>query len=281
MTITYDLAVILTTYQRPAHLRRSLASLALQRGVTGRFEVVVTDDGSQDETPDVVAEFARSVDFPVQFTTHPHDGFRPSQSRNDGVRVSRAEYLLLADGDCLFPKDHLAKQLLARRPGVVRAGWCHRLSREATEALGPQEIAAETYLRSMRPYDHVRMWRKWLGEVAYQTFRHSFKPKLTSWSIGISRRDYELVNGFDESYVGWGCEDDDFAMRLRRAGARIRTLLGYTHAYHMWHPLDPTHPGKWSNGANVGLFLQQDRPIRCRRGLVKSDESSDSQSAAA
>ena len=44
MTITYDLAVILTTYQRPAHLRRSLASLALQRGVTGRFEVVVTDE---------------------------------------------------------------------------------------------------------------------------------------------------------------------------------------------------------------------------------------------
>src|SRR3972149_10815821 len=98
-----ELSVILTTYQRPAHLRRSLASLALQRGVAGRFEVVVSDDGSQDDTPAIVEAFARTADFPVKFTTHPHAGFRLSLCRNDGVRASRATYLLFSDGDCIFP----------------------------------------------------------------------------------------------------------------------------------------------------------------------------------
>jgi glycosyltransferase involved in cell wall biosynthesis len=225
MATELDLAVILTTYQRPAHLQRSLASLALQRGVAGRYEVVVTDDGSQDETPNVVAEFARTADFPVRFTTHPHDGFRPARSRNDGVRESRAEYLVLADGDCVFPPDHLAKHLLARRDGVVRAGWCHRLSREASEAIDQAAIAAEKYRHCTSLYDRWRMGRKWLSEVVYQSFGHPYKPKLTSWNIGVSRHDYEFVNGFDEMFVGWGCEDDDFAMRLRRAGVRVRTPI--------------------------------------------------------
>lgn len=276
-----DLAVILSTYQRPAHLRRSLASLALQRGVAGRFEVVVTDDGSQDDTADVVAQFARSVDFPVRFTTHPHDGFRLSQCRNEGVRASTGKYLLFSDGDCIFPPDHLAKHLLASLPRVARAGLCYRLKGEPTARLDLTAIEAGMYRRWVTRAERIRMSRKWLSELVYQSINHPLKPKLTGCNIGIWRSDYEAVNGFDESYVGWGCEDDDLAARLRRHGVRIRTVLGYTQAYHMWHPFDPTHPGQWSNGANVGRLCETGRPIRCCKGLVDLISTDSSQSHAA
>ena len=49
-----ELAVILTTFQRPEHLKRSLLSLSLQKEVAGKFEVIVADDGSDDETQSVV-----------------------------------------------------------------------------------------------------------------------------------------------------------------------------------------------------------------------------------
>ena len=39
--------------------------------------------------------------------------------------------------------------------------------------------------------------------------------------------------------------------RLRSAGRRIASALGYTHGYHMWHPTEPSRPAKWTDGPNV------------------------------
>src|SRR6185369_6918878 len=84
-------------------------------------------------TPDVVRQFAHSVNFPVQFTTHPHGAFQLARSRNEGVAASTAPYILFLDGDCLLPPDHVAIHLARRRPGVVRAGTFVRLN-ESTSA---------------------------------------------------------------------------------------------------------------------------------------------------
>jgi GT2 family glycosyltransferase len=270
-----QISVILTTYQRPQHLERSLASLALQRGVEGRFEVIVADDGSEDATHQVVRKYMRLVDFPLKFITHPHRGFRVALCRNDGVRASTAPYLLFSDSDCLFPPNHLQKHLFARRKNVVRAGNCLRLDRESTDGIDAAAIATGAYRNWVAREERQRLFQKWLKEQYYQLVRHSAKPKLTGCNIGISRRDLEVVNGFDETFVGWGCEDDDLAFRLRKAGKRIASALGYTHAYHMWHPTDPTHPEKWNDGANVAKLADLDRPIRCPAGLVQTDELAD------
>ena len=63
------ISVVLSTYQRPAHLRRSLISLSHQRDVDGQFEVVVADDGSTDSTAEMVRDFARTAKFPLGFTS--------------------------------------------------------------------------------------------------------------------------------------------------------------------------------------------------------------------
>ncbi len=102
-----ELAVIVSTFERPGHLSRCLASLEAQRGVDGLFEVVVTDDGSRDTTLRLIADTARRVSFPLTFTTHQHDGFRLARCRNEGVAASTAPYLLFTDGDCILPPDHL------------------------------------------------------------------------------------------------------------------------------------------------------------------------------
>ncbi len=77
-----DVSVVICTYERPEHLRRGLVSLAIQRNLPEGFEIVVTDDGSQDETPDVVAEFAKTVDIRIAWTSHVHDGYQVARTRN-------------------------------------------------------------------------------------------------------------------------------------------------------------------------------------------------------
>lgn len=267
-----ELSVLVTTYERPRNLERSLASLAVQRGVAGRFEVVVTDDGSRDGTHEIVRAFARRVPFPVRLTTHEHDGFRVARCRNEGVRESAGRYLVFSDGDCILPPRHLERHLRARRRGVVRAGKCYRLDRAATERLTVADVESGAYRRAVTWGERWRVWRRWARDLECQWRRHPVRPKLAGYHFAIAREDFEAVNGFDEEYVGWGCEDDDLAERLRMAGLRIRTLVGHG-AYHMWHPSDPSVPASWSGGANVERFLRGGREVRCRRGLTSPGDA--------
>jgi GT2 family glycosyltransferase len=276
MASKLEISVILTTYQRPEHLERSLVSLDRQHGMDGKYEVVVSDDGSADRTKSVVEAFARKASFPLIWTSHPHTGFRVALCRNDGVRVSNAPYLLFTDSDCLFPEDHLQKHVLARRPGIIRAGDCYRLEQDVTERIDAAAIISGAYKKWISLDERRRIYRKRIKESFYQLVRHSTKPKLTGFNIGISREDLEAVNGFDESFVGWGCEDDDLAFRLRKSGRRIASVLPYTHGYHMWHPSTPSRPERWADGPNVGR-LQNERPIRCAMGLVSTSVTVETQ----
>jgi glycosyltransferase involved in cell wall biosynthesis len=264
-----EISVIVSTYQRPAHLERSLLSLAEQRGVDGKFEVIVADDGSTDHTPTIVRKFARTVPFPVHFITHPHDGFRVSLCRNDGVRASSSPYYLFTDSDCIFPADHLRKHLQARRPGVVRAGDCIRLDEETTNRVDAQAITSGEFTSWAPREERKRLLKIRFKSHYYRWMRHPKKPKLTGYNIGICREDFEVVNGFDEEFVGWGCEDDDLAYRLRKAGRRIASALAYTHGYHLWHPSEPSRPAKWTDGINVRRLDNLDRPTRCAAGLTR------------
>lgn len=262
-----QISVILSTYQRPEHLRRSLLSLANQRGVAGQFEVVVTDDGSADRTADVVDQFARSVDFQVAFTTHEHDGFRLARCRNEGARASGAPYLLFSDGDCIFPSNHVLRHLRARRLGVAWSGDCLRLDEAPTRRIDETVVASGAYRLWASKRERWRIFQRWIKDEIYQAIGHATRPKLIGCNIAVWKRDYERINGFDENFVGWGCEDDDLAQRLRQAGVRIASILGHTRAYHMWHPSDPSQPMEWREGANVQYLLRDDKPTRCAAGL--------------
>lgn len=273
--MSVELAVLVSSYQRPWHLHRVLASIECQQGVEGRFEVVVTDDGSTDETPNVVEQFARRARFPVRLTTHPHHGFQLARCRNEGVRASRAEYLLFLDGDCLIAPDHLWHHLQCRRPGVVQAGYCCHLDRETSERMALEQIARGEFCRAADPGELRRLramhrkacWYNWIG--------HPTKPKLFGGNVGIYRADYERVNGYDENFRGWGCEDDDLRLRLRAAGIHIHSILHRTWTYHLWHPPTASTPARWRDGANVRYLLRKHRPVFCERGLVHAPPSAE------
>jgi len=263
-----DISVILTTYQRPEHLRRSLLSLAMQRGVEGRFELVVSDDGSIDNTAEIVNDFARSVAFSVKFVTQEHDGFRAARARNNGVRASTGRYLVFIDADCVVPPYHLEQHIRARRPGMARSGDSYRLDKATSDRIDHQSIISGTFLRFVPRRERRRLTLRWLKDQFYGALGHRMSPRLLSGNLAVWRSDLECVNGFDESFVGWGCEDDDLGRRLRQAGVRIASILNYARALHLWHVAAPSQPETWSKGPNAARFQRSDRPTRCEFGLL-------------
>jgi len=262
-----DLAIIVTSYQMPWHVRRVLESIAVQR--TGRrLEVVVADDGSADETPQVVSDFAARAPFPVRFVTHPHTEFHAARCRNDGARNSSAPHMLFVDGDCLLPPDHVEQHLRAARPGVVTCSYCIRLEQAVSQHVTLEAVRGAKFVHWATSEQVRKLRHMHFKSIWYTLIGHPTKPAFRSGDFALARTDFERVNGFDEKFQGWGCEDDDFGRRLRAAKLRATSILNRTHVYHLWHPPAPTRPAQWKQGGNVAYLQRTIRLTRCIGGLV-------------
>ncbi len=268
-----DVTLIVTTFQQPAHLARSLASIAVQR-TNRKLEVVVADDGSRDETPQVVEQFARQSPFPVRFVTRNHQGFQAAANRNAGAREATAPHLLFCDGDCLLPPDHVEQHLAAWRPNTCTSGYCVRLDEETTQGITLDGVRRGEFLDLAPAAELRRLAVRHMRSIWYHFTRHCQKPALRSTDFSIARADFERVNGFDEEFSGWGCEDDDLGQRLIAAGVRPVSILNRTRVYHMWHPSVPSRPATWREGDNVAYLKRPVRLTRCVRGLKPRNAAS-------
>ena len=165
----------------------------------------------------------------MQFTTHPHSAFQLARCRNEGVAASTAPYLLFLDGDCILPPDHVAIHLERRRAGVVMSGDFMRLDEAASARVDEKVIRSGEFVHWASQDEMRRLRAKIRKGRFYQWIRHPTKPKLFGNNVGVWRSDYERINGYDENFQGWGCEDDDLRLRLRRAGVESnRFCLGRT-----------------------------------------------------
>src|SRR5262245_13744748 len=263
-----DLAIIVTPYQMPWHLDRVLESIAGQR-TTRRLEVVVSDDGSADETPRVVGDFASRVPFPVRFLTHPHAEFQAAYCRNQGVRHSAAPHLLFVDGDCLLPPDHVERQLQFWRPGGVNCSYCVRFGPGLSQHVELENVRQGDFVGWALPEELRKLRRMHYKSLLYRLIRHPTKPAFRSGNFLVARGDFLRVNGFDEQFRGWGCEDDDLGQRFRAAGICLRSVLHRTRVYHLWHPPAPSRPMQWKLGENVAYLQRPVRLTRCLHGCTE------------
>jgi GT2 family glycosyltransferase len=103
-----DLSLIISTRNRAAQLRRCLAAVAEIKSVA-RWEVIVVDNNSADETPTVIAEFVNSAPIPVVPVQEPHPGV--GLGRNAGLAAARGALVAFTDDDCYPAQDYVDQAL--------------------------------------------------------------------------------------------------------------------------------------------------------------------------
>lgn len=100
-------SIILPTYNRAHLIGESIGSI--QRQTYPYWELIVIDDGSTDNTEEIVAEFM-AADARIHYHRwSPNRGV--SAARNEGIRQSRHEYIAFEDSDDLWREDKLQKQM--------------------------------------------------------------------------------------------------------------------------------------------------------------------------
>ena len=273
----FELAsIIVSTYNRPEALRAVLSALADQ---TDRaFEVIVADDGSGPETAALVRDWGKAATVPVRHAWQEDDGFRAARGRNNATRMAKGDYLVFLDGDCV-PRPHFlaAHRRLAERGWFVRgtrASLAGSLTRRVeSEGLAAHRRSLARWLMSTAKRDikDVSPLLAWPSERFRKRTPHRWRGVQTC-NLGVWAEDYLAVDGLDESYVGWGMEDADLAVRLIRSERFRKEGKFATAVLHLWHPPND----RAALAENQRLFddtLHGDR-IRARVGLSSHETGS-------
>lgn len=264
------IALVVTTWERPDALSCVLRSACGQSRPPD--ELIVADDGSGPATRELVAGWARRATFPVLHAWQPRDGWRACRARNLAVSRASADYVVAVDGDMLLDRDFLADHEVAARPGCWVQGCRLPLGPAATlRCLAPVDPRSvprprDTDLRHLPQALRLPRLSR-LVAVAGNAF-----VAVKGCNQGFWRGDLERVNGWDESFAGWGPEDKELCARLAHAGLRRRTLLFAGLAWHLHHPLAPRQAA--GSGRALLARTRAGRRIRCETGLDSHREAS-------
>lgn len=101
--------VVIPTYRRAALVARAIESA--RRQTYANLEIIVVDDGSPDDTEEVVRREA-AKDARVRYVRHSMNKGLPA-GRNTGIRAARGEYIAFLDDDDEWRTDKIEQQVLA------------------------------------------------------------------------------------------------------------------------------------------------------------------------
>lgn len=238
--ISTDLvSVVITTYNRSDALLAVLNGLARQ--TDKNFEVVVADDGSIQEHRLKILDSDVAKKLRATYVWHPDIGFTASCARNRGVSASKGDYLVFLDGDCVPEVDFIAQHRALAEAGFLVNGSRVLLSAEFTHEVIAQtvNIVGRSWLFwiSQRIFGRANKLTglfRWPDGRLRVKNQFSFKG-IRSCNMAMWRGDFHSVDGFDESFVGWGHEDADLVLRLSHAGVRRKNGFCATEVFHLWH----------------------------------------------
>ena len=233
------ISIVITTYNRSDALAAVLAALAVQDDKA--FEVIVADDGSTQPHQDAMVAAAKACGLPLVHVWHPDVGFTASRVRNLGVAAASGNYIILLDGDCVPETDFVRQHRRLREEGCFVNGSRVMLSERLTQDVidGDTKVVGRSVLfwlaqRFSGGASKLGALLR-LPDFAGRTHARFQWKGIRSCNMGVWLKDYETVDGFDESFVGWGHEDADFVLRLHNAGIKRKNGFCATEVYHLWH----------------------------------------------
>jgi glycosyltransferase involved in cell wall biosynthesis len=192
------ISAVLPLYNGAPFIEEAIQSILNQELVPD--EIIVVDDGSTDDGPEIVAELAQR--HPIRLLRKPNGG--QSSARNLGVDHAHGDLVAFLDQDDVWYPNHLAelvKPFLEKRS--VELGWVYSNLDEINEA---GELITQGFLDSAETAHPKRDLASCLKQDMFV---------LPSASL-VSRRAFCHVGGFDERLSGY--EDDDFFLRMFLAG---------------------------------------------------------------
>ncbi len=258
------ISVAVITYNWPRALELVLRALAAQTELP--YEVIVTDDGSQPATRELLLRLAHDYPTRLVHLWQPDEGARMSRARNCAIAAAQGDYLVLLDGDMVVDRHFIADHRAFARRGCFVQG-----SRVLSDAALSARMLDGELMPSVPGFFSRGIERR----------RHTLRmPALAYWSTRPGRRqggikscnmafwqdDLLRVNGFNEAMTGWGREDTELAVRAFHAGLLRRDVRFSALATHLYHATRK-HDVRDNPNDRILQDTRDRHLLRCRWGV--------------
>lgn len=242
-------------------------------------EIILTDDGSEDDIVGFFFAQKKKTAIPITLVRQEHQQFRAARVRNNGVSVSKGEVLVFLDQDIVIPQDYVKCIMANLTRGRFLSGYPVRLSKEQSNNLTFEIIEQNNWNAILTAEQKRKIQKQYKKDfLSYLLFSYlhlgGHGAKLRGGVSAIFKRDFELVNGYDENYIGWGNEDDDLGRRLQALGRIGFNFVSNQIPLHLYHT-NYHNQGERKN-ANYSESLKKKishRNYKCQKGLssVRND----------
>jgi GT2 family glycosyltransferase len=259
--------VIIPTYNRQQLLDKTLLSLCFQSFDSDRFEVIVVDDGSSDNTEQVVASYHNKLSISYYFQED--KGFRVAKARNIGIRNARFSVCLFLDSGVLA------------NPRLIENHWRAHHNRRALALIGytygfnefeptimeevltfDSEAGLEKLFAYLRNIQSLQDCRAVDMKLLNLSFEEITIPWLLFWTCHASCSTESLVaaGAFDEHFQSWGGEDVELALRLHKMDVPFEIFPRGAEVIHCPHERS-AHDNKRSSHENC-KYIYKKHPSR-------------------
>jgi len=188
-----QISIVIPTFNSAKVLKTCLESLANQTVGREKYEVIVVDDGSTDETKDIVAK------YPVRYIHQQNRG--PAAARNNGVNHAQGEIVLFTDADC-DPEPNWIEEMIKPLNDNQVVGV-----KGAYKTRQKELVARLVQIEYEHKYERMKKFK-------YIDF-------IDTYSAGYRKNVFLKYKGFDERYPGASVEDQEFSFRLARDGYKM------------------------------------------------------------
>jgi glycosyltransferase involved in cell wall biosynthesis len=237
-------SVIIPTFQCAPYLQQCLDSVLGQTYPTDRIEIIVVDDGSTDETPQVAAAYTGRI----RYLRQPNRGV--SAARNAGIAAAEGHLLAFLDADDYW---------LPRRLELMVPRFAHADKTLVTTDFYVQEgdrVDARSFF-VQRP-----QYRETLSDPA-KTYTCILEDNFLPYMMMLPRLAIEEVGNFDTG-LRYG-EDWDLWLRCLRAGYRVELVDEPCAVYRHLRPGATTTQGTWAKARDRVTVLSRHRRYVSRR----------------
>ena len=181
-------SVVICTYRRPELVAEAMRSVFAQEYPNDRYELIVVNNDSPDDTEEVVLDAARESPVPFTYLVEKRNGL--SYARNTGIAAASNEFVAFLDDDAIACGDWMAtfNGVIDEHHALVVGG---RVEKAFEEGFEPPPWMEPQYVKHFFGVNYRDRGRK------EKVFRIRYPLYLTGANLVYARRLFDHFGGFD------------------------------------------------------------------------------------